>query len=65
MDPPLHVDLLLEPGADPIGGWLNVRGSEPLPFSGYLELMTGLERVVAGVPAQLPETREGRSRGSS
>jgi hypothetical protein len=44
VEPPLHIDLLLQRGADPVAGWLNAAGQPPLEFSGYLELMALLER---------------------
>jgi hypothetical protein len=46
VEPPLHLDLLLERGAEPISGWINVAGRPPLEFNGYLELMGLLERVL-------------------
>jgi hypothetical protein len=46
VEPPLHLDLLLDRRAEPISGWLNVAGRPPLEFSGYLELIGLLERVL-------------------
>jgi hypothetical protein len=51
VEPPVHLDLLIEPGSSPIAGWLNVAGASPLAFSGYLELLALLERVVGGEAA--------------
>ena len=56
MDPLLHLELLVQPGADPIAGWLKIDGEDDVPFSGYLEFMALLERLVANGAAPEPTT---------
>ena len=47
MNPLLHLELLVKPGVDPIAGWLKMDGQPDIAFSGYLEFMALLERLVA------------------
>ena len=50
MDPLLHLDLLVKPGADPIAGFLKLDGQDDVPFTGYLEFMALIERVLTLEP---------------
>jgi hypothetical protein len=53
----VHVELDLDPGADPIEGRMSVAGGPPEPFTGWMELASALERArsdgAAGVPASV------------
>ena len=46
MDPLLHFELLVKPGTEPIAGYLKVEGQPDVEFTGYLEFMALLERLV-------------------
>ncbi len=37
----------IDPGSDPIAGWLTLPRGAPVPFEGYVELIAALERVRA------------------
>ena len=50
MDPLVHLDLLLQRGTEPIAGWVEGAQGERLAFSGYLEFMALIERLLAGEP---------------
>ena len=50
MDPLVHLDLLLQRGTEPIAGWVEGARGERLAFSGYLEFMALIERLLAGEP---------------
>jgi hypothetical protein len=43
-----RITLELEPGADPIRGWIEHAGGGRQPFWGWLELSEELRRVAAG-----------------
>ena len=45
MEALLHVELDLEPGVEPIRGWLTTTTGRRA-FSGYLELLAALERLI-------------------
>ena len=59
MDTFLHLELLLRPGANPPAGLLHVPGHAQVPFSGYLELLAAIERVIAE-PVAEPGSAQGR-----
>ncbi len=54
MDRLVHLELLVEPGAEPIAGRLKVDGEPDVAFSGYLEFMALVERLVAKTAAPEP-----------
>ena len=45
MDPLVHLEVVLEPGAHPPVGWLLNGDGTRRPFSGWLELMALVERL--------------------
>ena len=53
MDALLHLELDLEPGAEPIAGWLTTPTGRRA-FSGYLELLAALEQLKVPLPANEP-----------
>ena len=50
MEALLHVELDLEPGVEPIRGWVTTTSGRRA-FSGYLELLAALERLNVPRPA--------------
>jgi hypothetical protein len=52
----VHLEIEIDPIADPVEGWLVVGGGEREAFTGWIQLAAALERVRAGtVPAPLVE----------
>ncbi len=47
VEPHLHLDLFVKPGTEPIAGWLTVDGERRQAFTGYLEFMALIERVLS------------------
>ena len=54
MEPHIHFELHVERGVDPIAGWVGAEPGERLRFSGYLEFITLIERLLA--PAEPEDT---------
>ena len=46
----VHLELELDPAADPVEGWLVVGGGEREPFTGWIQLAAALERIRVGGP---------------
>ena len=53
MEALLHVELDLEPGVEPITGWLTTTAGRRA-FTGYLELLAALERLNVPRPPNEP-----------
>ena len=47
MDPLVHLELDLRRGVDPIAGWLEATPGVRVPFTGYLEFLALLERILS------------------
>ena len=52
MDPLVHLGLLVQRGTDPVAGWVELAPGQRLPFTGYLEFMALIERLMAA-PAEV------------
>ena len=50
----VHLELELDPAADPVQGWLVVAGGEREPFTGWIQLAAALERIRVGAAPGLP-----------
>jgi hypothetical protein len=47
----VHLELELDPSADPVEGWLVVESGGREPFTGWIQLAAALERIrVGGAP---------------
>jgi hypothetical protein len=44
----VHLELELDPSADPVEGWLVVECGEREPFTGWIQLAAALERIRVG-----------------
>jgi hypothetical protein len=62
---PLRLQLELERAGDPIRGRLHREHGEPVPFTGWLELIAAVEAARAPAPDRTPDKPESRpDRGS-
>jgi hypothetical protein len=44
----VHLELELDPSADPVEGWLVVESGERESFTGWIQLAAALERIRVG-----------------
>jgi hypothetical protein len=50
----VHLELELDASADPVEGWLVVRGGDRERFTGWIQLAAALERIRVGGPPPAP-----------
>ena len=50
----VHLELELDPSADPVQGWLVVGAGDREPFTGWIQLAAALERIRLGGAAPVP-----------
>ena len=53
----VHLELELDPAADPVEGWLVVGSGDREQFTGWIQLAAALERIRVGgaPPAPVPD----------